>query len=61
MEFNQTELMNEYVANQNRMIGDLINKNLMLESKLKVALNTIEALEAKTGKKAKDEKIQDFK
>ena len=41
MEFNQTELMNEYVANQNKMIGDLINKNLMLESKLKVALNTI--------------------
>lgn len=61
MEFNQTELMNEYVANQNKMIGDLINKNLMLESKLKVALNTIEALEAKTNKKAKDEKIQDFK
>lgn len=61
MEFNQTELMNEYVTNQNKMIGDLINKNLMLESKLKVALNTIEGLEAKAGKKAKDEKIQDFK
>lgn len=44
MEFDQKELMNEYVSNQNKMIGDLINKNLMLESQLAVAFKMIEGL-----------------
>jgi len=31
------ELMNAYIQKQNRMIGELINKNLMLEAQLDVA------------------------
>lgn len=33
----QVELMNEYISKQNKMIGELVNKNLMLEAQLAVA------------------------
>ena len=38
-----TELMNAYIQKQNRMIGELINKNLMLESQLEIAMKNLEA------------------
>ena len=36
-----SELMNAYVQKQNRLIGELINKNLMLEAQLDVAMSKI--------------------
>jgi len=39
--------MNEYISKQNKMIGELINKNLMLEAQLSVAIKTIEELRPK--------------
>ena len=33
-----TELMNAYIQKQNRLIGELINKNLMLDSQLEIAM-----------------------
>lgn len=36
-----TELMNAYIQKQNRMIGELINKNLMLESQLEIAMKKL--------------------
>jgi hypothetical protein len=47
-----TELMNAYIQKQNRMIGELINKNLMLESQLEIAMKN---LEAKNKQKDSDE------
>ena len=44
MELDQKDLMNEYISKQNKMIGELINKNLMLESQLAVAQKLIESL-----------------
>lgn len=38
-----TELMNAYIQKQNRMIGELINKNLMLESQLEIAMKNLES------------------
>ena len=40
-----TELMNAYIQKQNRMIGELINKNLMLESQLEVATKKLKEVE----------------
>ena len=42
-----TELMNAYIQKQNRMIGELVNKNLMLESQLEVASRKLKAHEEK--------------
>jgi cell division protein FtsB len=47
------ELMNAYIQKQNRMIGDLINQKLMLESQLEVAQNKLKQLE--DSKKDKEE------
>ena len=47
IEFDKSELMNEYVQKQNRMIGELVNKNLMLEAQLAVAQRIIEQQKAK--------------
>lgn len=54
MEMN-TELMNAYIQKQNRMIGELINKNLMLESQLEIAMKKLQAYEEKDSKKDKEE------
>jgi hypothetical protein len=43
-----TELMNAYVNKQNRMIGELINKNLMLEAQLEIALSKLKKEEAES-------------
>ena len=53
-----TELMNAYIQKQNRMIGDLINKNLMLESQLEIAMKKLQAHEQK---KTEDDKEQTYK
>ena len=50
------DLMNVYIQKQNRMIGELINKNLMLESQLEIALKKLEAIEKKDSKEEKTEK-----
>ncbi len=50
MDFDQKELMNEYIQKQNRMIGELINKNLMLDAQYTVALKSIESLKSKLAK-----------
>tara|TARA_A100001015_G_C14614160_1_gene565342 strand:+ start:441 stop:620 length:180 start_codon:yes stop_codon:yes gene_type:complete len=55
MELDQTQIMNEYVSKQNKLIGELINKNLMLDSQLAVAMNHIRSLEEKQEKKSKDD------
>jgi len=47
------ELMNAYIQKQNRMIGDLINQKLMLESQLEVAQSKLKQLE--DSKKDKEE------
>lgn len=54
MEMN-TELMNAYIQKQNKMIGELINKNLMLESQLEIAMKKLQAYEEKDSKKDKEE------
>jgi hypothetical protein len=36
-----TELMNAYINKQNRLIGELINKNLMLEAQLEIAMSKL--------------------
>jgi mevalonate kinase len=46
-----TELMNAYIQKQNRMIGELINKNLMLESQLEVATKKLKEVEVKKDSK----------
>jgi hypothetical protein len=44
MEMN-TELMNAYIQKQNKMIGELINQKLMLESQLEIALAKLKQYE----------------
>lgn len=39
------DLMNAYIQKQNRMIGELINKNLMLEAQLELAMKKLSAQE----------------
>ena len=41
------ELMNSYIQKQNKLIGELVNKNLMLDAQLEVANKRIASLEAK--------------
>jgi len=48
-----TELMNAYIQKQNRMIGELINKNLMLESQLEIAMKKLNQVEEKDSKEDK--------
>jgi hypothetical protein len=54
-----TELMNAYIQKQNRMIGDLINKNLMLESQLEIAMKKLQDHEQQN--KTEDDKEQAYK
>lgn len=51
-----TELMNAYIQKQNKMIGELVNKNLMLESQLEIAMKKIHDLQPKDTKDSKEEK-----
>lgn len=44
MEFDKEQLLNEYVQRQSRLIADLTNKNLMLETRLSLALAKIQEL-----------------
>ncbi len=41
----ETELMNTYIQKQGKLIGELINKNLMLDSQLELANTKIAQLE----------------
>jgi hypothetical protein len=56
MEMN-TELMNAYIQKQNRMIGELVNQKLMLESQLEIAMKKIAKLE----EDSKDNKEETYK
>jgi hypothetical protein len=38
-----TELMNAYIQKQNKLIGELINKNLMLEAQVEVISKKLDA------------------
>lgn len=49
-----TELMNAYIQRQNKMIGELVNKTLMLESQLEIAMSKIKATEVKEDSKKDD-------
>lgn len=40
-----TELMNVYIQRQNKLIGELLNKNLMLESQLEIAMRKLKSVE----------------
>jgi|TARA_B110000503_G_scaffold38421_1_gene63116 hypothetical protein len=60
IEFDKSELMNEYVQKQNRMIGELVNKNLMLEAQLAVAQRIIEQQKAK-GESSEVDNTQAYK
>lgn len=51
-----TELMNAYIQKQNRLIGELINKNLMLEAQLEIAMSKLANQE-----KANDKEEQAYK
>ena len=53
-----TELMNAYIQKQNRMIGELINKNLMLESQLEIAMKKLNQVEEKDSKEDKAYKYE---
>jgi|TARA_R110000803_G_scaffold67070_1_gene128662 hypothetical protein len=48
------ELMNVYINKQNRLIGDLINKNLMLDSQLEIANQKIAKLSEDVDKTKED-------
>lgn len=37
IEYDQQELLNEYIARQNRKIGELQSQNIMLETRLAMA------------------------
>jgi len=64
IEYDQQEFVNEYVARQNKAIGDLTSKNIMLEARLAMAEKKIEELtgadeEVMDGGKFGDEKEKD--
>ena len=44
MEFDQDQLLNEYINRQARTISDLTNKNLMLETRLSLAMTKLQEL-----------------
>jgi hypothetical protein len=49
-----TELMNAYIQKQNRLIGELINKNLMLDSQLEIAMKKLAQFEEKPSEDTKE-------
>tara|TARA_B100000287_G_scaffold229382_1_gene216205 strand:- start:2853 stop:3077 length:225 start_codon:yes stop_codon:yes gene_type:complete len=44
VEYDQQEFVNEYIAKQNKMIGDLTSKSIMLEARLAMAEKKIQEL-----------------
>lgn len=60
MEFDQDQLLNEYINRQARTISDLTNKNLMLETRLSLAMTKLQELlpkeeETEEGSETKDD------
>jgi len=53
IEYDQQEFVNEYISRQNKMIGDLTSKSIMLEARLAMAEKKIKEL---TGE---DEEVMD--
>jgi hypothetical protein len=51
-----TELMNAYIQKQNRLIGELINKNLMLDSQLEIAMAKLKKFEESKTEDTKEDK-----
>ena len=51
-----TELMNAYVQKQNRLIGELINKNLMLDAQLEIAMAKLKKHEESKTEDTKEDK-----
>lgn len=44
MEFDKEQLLNEYINRQARAISDLTNKNIMLETRLTLAMAKLQEL-----------------
>ena len=44
IEYDQQEFVNEYISRQNRVIGDLTSKSIMLEARLAMAEKKIKEL-----------------
>tara|TARA_A100001011_G_C14200401_1_gene795399 strand:+ start:326 stop:553 length:228 start_codon:yes stop_codon:yes gene_type:complete len=44
IEYDQQEFVNEYISRQNKMIGDLTSKSIMLEARLAMAEKKIKEL-----------------
>jgi hypothetical protein len=42
IEYDQNELMNEYIARQNKRIGELQSQNILLETRLAMAERKLE-------------------
>ena len=53
IEYDQQDFVNEYISRQNKMIGDLTSKSIMLEARLAMAEKKIKEL---TGE---DEEVMD--
>lgn len=56
MEFDQEQLINEYVNKQSRVISDLMNKNIMLETRLSLAMAKIKELMPEESAEEEDNK-----
>jgi mevalonate kinase len=46
----EQEIMNAYIQKQNKLIGELINKNLMLDARLEVVTAKLTQLEESKSK-----------
>ena len=56
MEFDQEQLINEYVNKQSRVISDLMNKNIMLETRWSLAMAKIKELMPEESAEEEDNK-----
>ena len=54
IEYDQQELVNEYIAKQNRKIADLTAQNIMLETRLEMAEKKITAMMGEEEKEVHD-------
>lgn len=53
--FDPQEFANEYIAKQNRIITELVNKNIMLETQVSLLQKKVDGLKTKEAPEQKDD------
>ena len=53
--FDPQEFANEYIAKQNRIITELVNKNIMLETQVSLLQKKVDVLKAKEAPEQKED------